>query len=307
MTIIKHYTTIYVEFMFLQHFTTMSPRSNILHERSNYDRSLGGESGMSSVKQLEEWLSQKRTIQELKAKAKELGLAVKKQMTKSEVRKLIERYIERTKAVQPEEAEQSRPSSSTSSTGQIQTTPQPLKEDISIPDTYNKDKLVAMPVNPFWMHIYWDLSLANKEFLKSHEVKKVVLRVYDVTFIEFDGTNAHRTFEVTVDVLSLKNYYMNVPMPGAHYLAELGYYDSNGNYKYLLRSNLCRVPVNSPSQSTRERWLDLRKRRRIVMPSEGMLTPIVERISGSVQGLEHLFRISSAGSISVIRLSGKGI
>jgi hypothetical protein len=262
---------------------------------------------MNIVKHLEEWLSQERTIQELKAKAKELGLAVKKQMTKGDVRRLIERYIERIKAVQPEETDQSRPSSSTSYAGQVQTSSRPIKEDVSIPDTYNKDKLVAMPVNPFWIHIYWDLSLANKEFLKSHEVKKVVLRVYDVTFIEFNGTNAHRTFEVTVDVLSLKNYYMNVPMPGAHYLAELGYYDSNGNYKYLLRSNLCQVPVNSPSQSTRERWLDLRKRRRIVMPSEGMLTPIVERISGSVQGLEHLFRISSAGSISVIRLSGKGI
>ncbi|MGC9771170.1 DUF4912 domain-containing protein [Fervidobacterium islandicum] len=259
------------------------------------------------VKHLEEWLSQERTIQELKAKAKELGLAVKKQMTKNDVRKLIERYVERVKTVQPEEPSQSKPSSSTSSSGQPSLTSQPVREDISIPENYNKDKLVAMPVNPFWIHVYWDLSPANREFLRSHEVRKVVLRVYDVTFIEFDGTNAHRTFEVNIDVSSLKNYYMNVPMPGAHYLAELGYYDSNGNYKHLFRSNLCRVPVNSPSQSTRERWLDLRKRRRIVMPSEGMLTPIVERIGGSIQGLEHLFRISSAGSISVIRLSGKGM
>ncbi|MFN3327842.1 MAG: DUF4912 domain-containing protein, partial [Fervidobacterium pennivorans] len=95
---------------------------------------------MSIVKHLEEWLSQERTIQELKAKAKELGLAVKKQMTKSDVRKLIERHIERIKAVQPEEIEQSRPSSSTSSAGQVQTSSQPIKEDVSIPDTYNKDK-----------------------------------------------------------------------------------------------------------------------------------------------------------------------
>ncbi len=259
------------------------------------------------LKELEEWLVQERTIQELKAKAKELGLSVKKQMGKNDVRKLIERYIERVKVVQPENVNTSRPSSATTATGPAQPTVAKVKEDISVPDTYNKDKLVAMPVNPHWIHMYWDLSYANREFLKSQEVKRIVLRVYDVTFIEFDGTNAHRTFEVTIDINSLKNYYMNVPMPGAHYLVELGYYDVNGNYKYVLRSNLCRVPVNSPSQSTRERWMDLRKRRRIVMPSGGMLTPVVERISGSVQGLEHLFRISSVGSISFIHLSGKGM
>ncbi|MGB9615152.1 MAG: hypothetical protein ACPL3B_06590, partial [Fervidobacterium sp.] len=52
---------------------------------------------------------------------------------------------------------------------------------------------------------------------------------------------------------------------------------------------------------------NLRKKRRIVMPSSGMITPIVERISGSVQGLEQLFRISGAGSFSVNRFSGKGL
>ncbi|MGC9795738.1 DUF4912 domain-containing protein [Fervidobacterium riparium] len=260
------------------------------------------------VQELEKWLSEERTIQELKSKAKELGLTVKKQMTKSDVRKLIERYVERVKAVQPEDTTSQRPSSATSTVQQVTPTKaMPAKEDISIPETYNKDRLVAMPVNPNWIHLYWDFSDANREFLKSHQVRKVVLRVYDVTFIEFDGTNAHRTFEINVDINHMKNYYINVPMPGAHYLAEIGYYDQEGKYKFILRSNLCKTPVNSPSQSTRERWMDLRKRRRIVMPSSGMLTPVVERIGGSVQGLEHLFRISSVGSISFIQLSGKGM
>ncbi len=269
---------------------------------------LGGEDMVNIVQELEKWLNEERTIQELKAKAKELGLTVKKQMTKNDVHKLIERYVERVKAVQPEDSTSQRPSSATSAVQVAsQVHEKPIKEDITIPETYNKDRLCAMPVNPNWIHLYWDFSDANREFLKSHQVRKVVLRVYDVTFIEFDGTNAHRTFEINVDINNMKNYYLNVPMPGSHYLAEIGYYDQEGKYKFILRSNLCKTPVNSPSQSTRERWMDLRKRRRIVMPSGGMLTPVVERISGSVQGLEHLFRVSSVGSISFIQLSGKGM
>ncbi|MEN3042369.1 MAG: DUF4912 domain-containing protein [Fervidobacterium sp.] len=262
---------------------------------------------MSTWKELEDWLSEERTIQELKAKAKDLGLTVKKQMGKNDVRKLIERFLERAKLATTGEQSTYRSSSQITPPAEFLQTVSSEREDTSLPDTYLKDKLVAMPVNPHWIHFYWDFSEENKAFLKSGEVAKVVLRVYDVTYIEFDGTNAHRTFEISLDPINIKNYYLNVPVPGAHYLGEIGYYNIKGSYKAILRSNLCKVPVNSPSQSTRERWMDLRKRRRIVMPSGGMLTPIVERIPGSVQGMEHLFWVSSAGSISVIRLSGKGI
>lgn len=273
--------------------------------RSNY-LSTGGEP-MSMWKELEEWLKEERTIQELKAKAKDLGLTVKKQMGKSDVRKMLERFLERAKLTVVSDQPLPTSSSQMKPPAEFLQISEPIKEDLTLPDTYQKDKLVAMPVNPHWIHFYWDFSEENLALLKSHEVAKVVLRVYDVTYIEFDGTNAHRTFEISIDPFNLKNYYLNIPVPGAHYLGEIGYYDIKGGYKVLMRSNLCKIPVNSPSQSTRERWMDLRKRRRIVMPSGGMLTPIVERIPGSVQGMEHLFRISSAGSISVIRLSGKGM
>ncbi|MGC8954836.1 MAG: DUF4912 domain-containing protein [Fervidobacterium sp.] len=260
---------------------------------------------MSSWKELEEWLKSDRTIQELKAKAKELGLTVKKQMGKNDVRKMLERFLERSKLVIEGVISSSSPSQVKSS--QKSANVIPSKEDLTLPETYNKNKLVAMPVNPYWIHFYWDLSGDNQSLLRSKEVLRVVLRVYDVTYIEFDGTNAHRTFEILIDPFNMKNYYVNVPTTGAHYLGEIGYYDTEGQYKVLIRSNLCKTPTNAPSQSTRERWLDLRKKRRIVMPSSGMITPIVERISGSVQGLEQLFRISGAGSFSVNRFSGKGL
>lgn len=254
------------------------------------------------LEELQEWLKEDLTIQELKAKAKELGLPVKKQMSKTDVRKVLEKFIERMKLA-------SATSSSASShvAPQVQRVPKGLTEDVTLPETYAKDKLVAMPVNPYWIHLYWDLSEHLRGVLTSEKVKYVVLRVYDVTFVDFNGTNAHRTFEIPLDIRFVRNYYLNIPMPGAHYLGELGFYDLEGKYNVVLRSNLCRVPTNGPSQSTRERWLDLKKHRRIVMPAVGMLTQVIERVPGSPHGLEHMFRVSSVGSISFIHLSGKGL
>ncbi len=255
------------------------------------------------LRKLKEWLQEERTIQELKNMAKQLDLPVKKQMKKQEVRKLIERYIERAEIAVRSDVSSSLPSSGTFQ----EVKEQPKKEDISLPQTYQKDKLVMMPINPYWYYLYWDFSPSNSTFVQT--IGRIVLRVYDVTFIEFDGTNAHRTFEIPLSH-GVRNYYINLPMPGAHYLAEIGYYDESGQYRSLLRSNLCRGLVNSPSQSTRERWLDLRKHRRIVVPSVGMLTQIVERVPGSVQGIESLFRISSVSSGNLwftSFISGKGI
>lgn len=146
--------------------------------------------------------------------------------------KMIERYAERMRMSEPEG------SMATSTTSHMQISSvqskETPKENISIPNTYKKDKLVAMPINPQWMYFYWDLSEPNASLLKSSEINRVVLRVYDVTYIEFDGTNAHRTFEINVDPLNVRNYYLNVPMPGAHYLGEIGYYDFQGRYTILL-------------------------------------------------------------------------
>ncbi len=255
------------------------------------------------LKELKVWLEEERTIQELKSVAKQLDLPVKKQMKKPDVKKLIERYIERS-----EIAVRSDVSSNLPSSGTVQEVKEQLKkEDISLPNSYLKNKLVMMPINPYWYHLYWDFSPSNSAFVQT--IGRIVLRVYDVTFIEFDGTNAHRTFEIPLSS-DVRSYYINLPMPGAHYLAEVGYFDENGQYRTLLRSNVCKGLVNSPSQATRERWLDLRKHRRIVVPSVGMLTQIVERVPGSVQGIESLFRISSvsSGNLWITSfISGKGI
>ncbi|SHH46473.1 DUF4912 domain-containing protein [Thermosipho atlanticus] len=263
---------------------------------------------------LKNWLKSNPTIQELKSKAKKLGLKVKRMMKKREVVKLFEDYIKKLEKF--EEIELNNKSSSSSSSPSkpskdIQRTPQETTSEI--PQTYNKDKLVLMPVNPNWIHVYWDFSESTRNILKNlPNGTRTVLRIYDVTFINFKGNNAHRTFEILIDINNQKNYYFNVPMPNADYMSELGYLTRDGRFVPILRSNVCRTPSNSPSQSTRERWLDIRKKRKIVNPSDGPVIKEVERVASSIFGLEREISKTLSGKsfnwqlISVFR-SGRGI
>ncbi|QTA37719.1 DUF4912 domain-containing protein [Thermosipho ferrireducens] len=264
----------------------------------------------NEVTQLKDWLNTNPTIQELKKMAKDLGLRVKRMMKKREVIKLFEQYIEEL-----ENREKSPSSSSSQIKPSYEKEIKPLeRKEITLPETYGKDKLILMPVNPNWIHIYWDFSIRTQKILSDLPYgSRTALRIYDVTYIRFDGNNAHRTFELIVDVRKTKNYYFNVPMPDANYLAELGYITKDRRFVPLLRSNVCKTPANSPSPSSRERWLDIRKKRKIVTPSQGPVIKEIEHVAGSMFGINREIihqAVSGEGMlwqlISILR-SGRGI
>jgi len=270
-------------------------------------------SGERNYEKLKKWLETGPTIQELKSKAKDLGLKVKRMMKKREVVKLFKNYIKKLEKLEKLQNE-STASSASSTSKPSQERLRPSGESTpEIPQTYEKDKLILMPVNPNWIHAYWDFSKSTREILENFpEGTRVFLRIYDVTFIQFNGNNAHRTFEIPINLNLQKNYYFNVPMPNADYLAELGYVTKDGRFVSLLKSNVCRTPSNSPSQSTRERWMDIRKKRKIVTPSDGPVIREVERIAGSVFGFEKEISKALSGHsldwqlVSIFR-SGRGI
>ncbi|GAB4310030.1 MULTISPECIES: DUF4912 domain-containing protein [Pseudothermotoga] len=207
-----------------------------------------------------DFLHRNPSIQEAKALAKKLGLKVKKMMKKQEVYKLISEYASKL----PEEA--------TSPPASAKRTVQEINE---IPFSYGSDKIVLLPVNPHLVYLYWDLSAET--FEKLSKAKNVAVRLYDVTFIIFDGKNAHRIFEAGIDLGVCRNYYFHVPMSNADYIAEIGY--KNGyDFIPLLRSNLCKTPSDSPSPSNRQRWYIRGKK--YVFVGEAFLKP-VEHIGGS--------------------------
>jgi len=211
--------------------------------------------------ELEVFLSKNPTIQEAKALARKLGLKVKKRMKKSEVLKLLQDFAK--SLVSQKKEEKASP-------------PQEDREN-GLPQSYGSDRLVLLSVNPNLVYVYWDLS--SETLSKLSVQKEVLLRLYDVTYIVFDGTNAHRIFEAGVHLSMTRNYYFHVPMANADYLAELGF-KAEGKFVPVLRSNVVRTPSNTPSTSVRQRWII--KGKRTVKIGEPPLKP-VERIHISSQ------------------------
>ena len=226
-----------------------------------------------------EWLDGNPKINDLRKKAKELGIRIKKRMKKREIMRVMREEIMRRM-----EGREERRSEATSRLERTYEEVSEVKPQVSkeLPSTYGKDKLVLLAVNPNWLHAYWDFSPETLRLIESlQEGSQVVLRLHDVTYIIFDGSNANRTFEVGVDVRYTRNYYFNVPTPGADYLLELGYKTPDGRFVPIMRSNVCRAPKNSPSQSLRERWMDLRTKKKRVLVGEGSIVKPVERMGGS--------------------------
>jgi glycogen(starch) synthase len=99
--------------------------------------------------------------------------------------------------------------------------------------------LALSMVSPHLGLVHWHVQEDSLEaFRKDPRFARapLVVRVYDVTDLLFDGTNAHGFFDLEV-ANSVGNYYFNPPRLGRDYLAEIGLRAEEGVFVALLRSN----------------------------------------------------------------------
>ena len=124
----------------------------------------------------------------------------------------------------------------------------PLLDLPYLDNYYNETYLYLVPSDPKSLFVLWEVSegtrgeLAHRFGADFLEKNHLVLRVYDVTGIRFDGFNANSSFEVD-DYLNDKVQYW-VAVEGARdYIAELGYRSAGTTYfEMVARSNSVRTP-----------------------------------------------------------------
>ncbi|HSB80420.1 MAG TPA: DUF4912 domain-containing protein [Candidatus Methylomirabilis sp.] len=145
------------------------------------------------------------------------------------------------------------------------------REDLPLPDAYGKDRLVLLPIDPYWVHAYWELSAprVSDSPRGSGEAgdARYILRVYDVTFIQFDGTNARGFFDIEIS-RTAGNWYINLWSPGKSLCAEVGLGRPDGSFSPLVRSNVIQTPPTSSSPRTEERWIRVEWRQEADVPRQ---------------------------------------
>jgi hypothetical protein len=120
-------------------------------------------------------------------------------------------------------------------------------------------RVAVMPVNPRLLHVYWQISQRDLEnihhiFHEPGAKARPVLRFYDITYILFDGTNAHHVFDVEVDLRTL-SWNVALWRGNKSYVVDLGYKSSDGSFYPMARSNVIHVPREEPSHRLDESYL----------------------------------------------------
>ncbi len=237
----------------------------------------------NSMEKIRKLLRNEPRIFELRKIAKKMGISFKRNMKKNELEERIKRSLIRREKACDDSQTAAVSSGTTPSSHQQKISPGEPMIPV-LPKTYKNDKLMALPVNPSWIHMYWDFSDQTQTRLDQlrEEKRTIFLRIYDVTYIEFNGQNAHQIWEYDITFDEERKFYANVKGPNASYLCEIGYLNDKGQFITLLRSNLVRTPPNSFSTKKEEKWLELGSGYKFSKHTQGVLSrPTLKAVGGS--------------------------
>jgi len=120
---------------------------------------------------------------------------------------------------------------------------------------------VLIPRDPNFIYAYWDytqadINRARGELKTKGRDLRLILRIYDVTHMDFNPSRAHYTWDIDVGFL-VKNWYVHVSRDNADYCAQLGV-ARGGNFIPLQRSNIVRTPPHFASSRNDLIWQDIK-------------------------------------------------
>lgn len=133
------------------------------------------------------------------------------------------------------------------------------KEEYQLPSGYGDNCLVLMVRDPWWLYAYWEINPNKNQEVRAQmrglaEGAALILRIHDVTDLDFNGSNAWRSFDIKITG-GANNWYINVGQGNRAYVADLGYLAKNGHFYLIARSNCVRTPREGISDVIDEEWM----------------------------------------------------
>ncbi len=144
-----------------------------------------------------------------------------------------------------------------------------------VSDSYNETYMRAMPRDPEWLFVYWEISESTRKSLSgkmgnaAFETSKKLLRLCDVTDIDYNGSNAQRYIDIEINI-NANNWYVHVPESGRAYIVECGFLTSDGKFYLAVRSNVVNVPHYGLSAVQDQEWTTAGTDELIGMSADGL-------------------------------------
>lgn len=125
-----------------------------------------------------------------------------------------------------------------------------------LPAGYGEDLITIMARDPYVAYAYWEATPARIEREKSWLGwdSKLTIRIYDITGVNFDGTNAAGYFDQEVTD-RIGSWYFDTGKPNHSFCADLGLLAPNGRFLTLARSNYITMPRDGVSDVIDEEWM----------------------------------------------------
>ncbi|HEY9766760.1 MAG TPA: DUF4912 domain-containing protein [Chroococcales cyanobacterium] len=160
-----------------------------------------------------------------------------------------------------------------------------------LPGGYNENRAALLVVDPHWVHLYWDLSFDAVNDAKARGGKDLILRVYDVTDLLFNGFNAHSSFDVHTPETA-RGWYLNLSVADRSYVVDVGFLTEKGEFILLARSNSGRLPLGRPSDVVADKF--------VTIPWEldlNALGPELTKLTPGIGLAEAMYQLSGGSSL----------
>lgn len=135
----------------------------------------------------------------------------------------------------------------------------PKDTGFQLPSGYGDNRIVLMVRDPWWLYAYWEITSQKVQEIKNSmgglaNKAKLILRVYDVTDLNFTGFNAWRSFDIEISG-GAANWYVSVGNGNRSYVVDLGLLAETGAFYLIARSNYVTTPREGISDVIDEEWM----------------------------------------------------
>ncbi len=134
-----------------------------------------------------------------------------------------------------------------------------LLESGELPATYGVTKVVLLPLDPFLVNVFWEISPKDirkiRRLVAAHSPHpEPVLRFYEVSDAMHGKGRSRDSFDIPVD-LKARNWYVHLWSGGKSYFVELGLRTADDRFFSLGRSNTAAVPPSKTFQESGSEYL----------------------------------------------------
>jgi hypothetical protein len=129
-----------------------------------------------------------------------------------------------------------------------------------MPSGYGEDFIILMVKDPWWVYAYWEIQPSTERSIRSqllpNEVAglQTILRVHDVTGVDFPSRPANHAFDIGLSGLAT-NWFIHTNAPDRSFVVDIGLLTASGRFLLLARSNRVTVPRFGPSDAIDEEWM----------------------------------------------------